>query len=144
MALALFWVKIILKKIFSLLKSSPVFAVWSIIIIGSFIYAFSNRHIELVLSMGALIIAVSFLIACPLLNSLKNYNVMPVLIKYSKSKYHNKNIIVRFCIKQALKNNIMLLLQFIRVQFCNQCDLFYCDNRTYIVVNIFINFIDVS
>jgi len=33
---------------------------------------------------------------------------MPVLIKYSKSKYHNKNIIVRFCIKQALKNNIML------------------------------------
>jgi len=108
MALALFWVKIILKKIFSLLKSSPVFAVWSIIIIGSFIYAFSNRHIELVLSIGALIIAVSFLIACPLLNSLKNYNVMPVLIKYSKSKYHNKNIIVRFCIKQALKNNIML------------------------------------
>jgi len=45
MELLLFWIKITVKRILNLFISSPLTIIWVMIIITSFIYAFTNRHI---------------------------------------------------------------------------------------------------
>ena len=109
MALIIFWIKIALRRIRSFFKTSPVTIIWAVIFIGSFIFAAVNRHIEIP-DTQTFILVLPLLVLSSLFNSLKNYHVMPVLIKYSKSKFPNKNIRIRFFIKQAFVNNILLLL----------------------------------
>lgn len=110
MNLIFFWVKIAVKRITALFNSSPVLIIWTMIIIGSFFYAIVNKHIEIALDMRTLFVVIPFLVLSSLLNSFKNYNLMPMLIVYSKSKLTNKNICSKFFIKQTLKNNILLLV----------------------------------
>jgi hypothetical protein len=110
MDLMRFWIKVIAKRMFNLFKSSPLLVIWIMIIIGAFIYAFSNRYIELNLDTRSIFIVISLLIIYSFLRSIKNYNVMPVLIIYSKSKLQNRYIYFRFFLKQAFLNNILLLI----------------------------------
>jgi hypothetical protein len=108
MALMLFWIKIGTRKIINSVKSSPFIIIWTIIIIGSFVYAYVNKYIVIMLDTRIIMI-IPFLVLISLFKSLKNYHIIPVLLKYSKSKLQNNYIIKIFFIKQAIKNNIQLL-----------------------------------
>jgi len=110
MVLWIFWVKIFFKRLFYLIKSSPALIVWLMIIIGAFVFAFTNNYINISMDIQTIIMVIMLLTLFSLLNSLKNYNVMPILIKYSKSRNNNKNIKIKFFIKQAVKNNMLLLV----------------------------------
>ncbi|GBU29479.1 hypothetical protein R84B8_03046 [Treponema sp. R8-4-B8] len=125
MKLFLFWVKIAIKRILSLFIDSPVTIIWVMIIIASFTYAFATRHI--VITRDILIITVLFLVIISLVKSLKEYNMMPFLIQYSKSKIHNKNIYFMFFIKQTFLNNILLI-------FFNIIALKFINNKKYITI----------
>jgi len=105
-----FWIKIALRRILVLLKSSPFIIIWAAIIIGSFVYALANKHISIILNSQIIAIIIPFLMLSSILNSFKIYNVIPELIKYSKSKYSNKSICVKYYIIKAVLNNVLLLL----------------------------------
>ena len=109
MALLLFWAKVASKRIINFTKTSPVSIIWAAVVICAFIYAFANNHIAVTIDIQTLIVIIPAFVIYSLFISSKNYHVMPVLIIHSKSKYHNKVIYVRFFIKQAVKNNILLL-----------------------------------
>lgn len=110
MTLLYFWIKIILKRMINLLKSSPVTIIWSLVIIGSLIYAFMNNHIELNLDTRTKIVIMLSLLLYSIFKSIKNYNVIPVLIKYSKSKFNNRSIKIRYFLKLAFLNNFLLFV----------------------------------
>jgi len=110
MELLLFWIKIAIKRIFNLFIDSPITIVWSLIIIFSFIYAFTDGYIVIMPYIQIIILIIPFLALVSLINSLKNYNVTPVLIQYSKSKSQNKNICIIYFIKQTFVNNIWLII----------------------------------
>ena len=107
--LMFFWIKITIKRILGLLKSSPLIIIWATLIIGSFVYAFANRHISINLNPQVIAIIIPFLVLSALLNSFKVYNVIPELIKYSKSKYSNTGICIKFYAIKAVLNNALLL-----------------------------------
>jgi len=110
MVLFLFWIRITIKRILKLFISSPMTIILSMIIIFSFIYAFTNRHIVIMPYIKIIVMIIPFLVSVALIKSLKNYNVMPVLIQYSKSNVQNNNIYINFFIKQAFINNILLFI----------------------------------
>jgi len=113
MALTLFWLKTGIKRTISLIKSSPLTIIWIMIITGSFIYSITNNYIKIVLD-SQIKITIAFLLALfSLLKSLKNYDIMPVLLKHSKSKLQNRHILRKFFIKQAFTNNILLIIFYI-------------------------------
>ena len=110
MILMLFWIKVITKRFLALLKTSPITIIWAMIIVAAFLFAIVNNHIDVKLDSRTMVLALAFFILASLINSLKNYDVMPVLTLYSKSNYRNKAICTRFFIKQAVKNNMLLLI----------------------------------
>jgi len=110
MALMLFWLKITLKRITNLFKSSPVMFIWLFIIIGAFIFAIINRHLIITPDISTLFYIVPFLVLFSIFASFKNYNLMPELILYSKSKNNNKKIIVEYFIKKVVFSNILLII----------------------------------
>jgi len=110
MFLMFFWIKIAIRRILTLFKSSPFIIIWAVIIIGSFIYALANKHISIILNSQVTAIIIPFLMLSSLLNSFKIYNVIPELIKYSKSKYSNTSICIKYYIIKAVLNNALLLL----------------------------------
>ena len=127
MVLLLFWIKITIKRILSLFISSPMTIIWGLIIIFSFIYAFTNRHIVIMPYMRIIVLIIPFLALVSLINALKDYNVMPILIQYSKSKIQNKNIYILFFIKQTFVNNLLLIIfDIIALKFL--------DNKKYIII----------
>jgi len=125
MGLLLFWIRIAIKRILNLFIDSPMTIIWVLIIIFSFFYAFTTKHI--VITRDILIIIVLFLVFISLVKSLKNYNVTPFLIQYSKSNIQNKNIYLIFFIKQTFVNNILLIIfNIIAFKFIN--------NKKYIII----------
>ena len=125
MGLFLFWIKIAIKRILNLLIDSPITIIWGLIIIFSFFYAFTTKNI--VITQDIQIITAPFLVLISLIKSLKNYNVMPVLMQYSKSNMQNKNIYFLFFIKQTFVNNILLIIfNIIVLRFIN--------NKKYIII----------
>jgi len=110
MALLFFWIKAAVKRILDLSKPYILFTLCAIIFIGAFIYAFINGHININLDIKTIYIIISLTILLSLVNSFKNYNLIPILIKYSKSKYQNKIIIKRYFLKRALVNNLLLII----------------------------------
>ncbi|MCL2242862.1 MAG: hypothetical protein FWC03_00140 [Treponema sp.] len=110
MILLFFWVKIAAKKFISLLKVSPVIIIFTVIFTGAFLYAFVNNHIVLNPDSWTLYLIILFFVLISVLNSLKRYNVTPVLLAYSKSKNSNKHICIMFFIKRALLNNLFLII----------------------------------
>jgi len=125
MGLFVFWIKIAIKRIFKLLISSPITIVWSIIIIFSFMYAFTNRDIVIMPYIRIIVIIIPFLALISLFKSLKNHNTMPVLIQYSKSKMQNKNIYVIYFLKQTFVNNLLLIIfDIITLKFLNNKEYF--------------------
>jgi hypothetical protein len=118
MGLLLFWIRITIKRILKLFIDSPMTIIWVMIIIFSFLYAFTTKNI--VITQDIQIIIVLFLVLVSLIKSLKKYNVMPILIQYSKSKIQNKNIYFMFFIKQTFMNNILLItFNVIALKFIN-------------------------
>jgi hypothetical protein len=125
MGLLLFWIKIAIKRILKLFIDSPMTIIWVLIIIFSFLYAFTTKHI--VITHDIQIIIVLFLVLISLIKSLKNYNVTLVLIQYSKSKIQNKNIYLKFFIKQTFVNNILLII-------FNIIAFRFIDNKKHIII----------
>ncbi len=118
MVLLLFWIRITIKRILKLFIDSPITIIWVMIIIFSFLYAFTTKNI--VITQDIQIIATLFLVFISLFKSLKNYNVMPVLIQYSKSRIQNRNIHFMLFIKQTFMNNILLIIfNVIALKFIN-------------------------
>jgi hypothetical protein len=110
MALLFFWIKVAIKRIFDFSKPYILFALCAIILIGAFIYAFINGHININLDIKTIYIILSLTVLFSLVNSFRNYNLTPLLIKYSKSKYRNTSIIKRYFLKRALINNLLLII----------------------------------
>jgi len=109
MALTVFWVKVILKRILGFFKSSPVTVICALLFIGSIIYAFASNNITIQIDSKRLVLVSSLLMVFSIFNSYKNHNVLLYLIKFSKSRYSNLTIYIRYFLLQALKNNILLL-----------------------------------
>ena len=105
-----FWIKIAIRRILALLKSSPFLIIWAVIILGSFVYALANNHISIILNSQVIAIIIPFLMLSSLLNSFRIYNATPELIKYSKSKYGNTAICVKYYAIKAVLNNALLIL----------------------------------
>jgi len=110
MALFLFWIKIFINRFLNLFKSSLVLIIWIAVVAGAFIFVAVNNYISLSLDEGILFITLPFLVIYALIKSLKNYNLMPLLVRYSKSNFNNSIIYASFFLKQALFNNILLIL----------------------------------
>jgi len=110
MALMFFWIKVAIKRILDLSKPYLLFTLCIFIFIGAFIYALINGHININLDIKTIYIIISLIILLSLVNLFRNYYLLPVLIKYSKSKYQNKIIIKRYFLKLALSNNLLLII----------------------------------
>jgi len=110
MALILFWIKIAIKRIIASVKSSPFTVVWIAIVIGAFVYGIANKYINVVFDAQTIIFITPVFLLFSLLKSFKNYNLMPLLILYSKSKYNNRIVYTRYFLKQAFLNNVLLII----------------------------------
>ena len=110
MALLLFWIKVAIKRILDISKPYLFFTLCIIILIGAFIYALISGHININLDIKTIYLIITLIILLSLVNLFRNYNLMPVLIRYSKSKYQNKIIIKRYLLKFVLVNNILLII----------------------------------
>jgi len=110
MNLLIFWIKAAIKRILNLSKPYLFMIFLVLIFVSSFIYAFMNGYISIILDIKTIYIIVSLMIIFSLFNSIKNYDILPYLIRYSKSSLQNKIICLRFFIKKALKNNLLLIL----------------------------------
>jgi len=93
-----------------MLRSSPVMMIWLVIVIGAFVYAASNNYITIFLDEKTFILIILFLILFAIINSFKNLNIIPLLIKFSKSKTSNRSIYTRFFIKKAFSVNVLLII----------------------------------
>jgi hypothetical protein len=103
-----FWLNIAVKRAIALLKQYPVVIMGIWVIIVSFIVA----GVDMILQMDTAkcITLLSLFTVISLIASLKQYNVTPVLLLYSKSSHTQKTIRVIFFVKKAFINNIPLLL----------------------------------
>jgi len=110
MALLFFWIRVAIKRILNLSKPYILFTFCAIIFIGAFVYAFITGHININLDLKTIYIIVSLMILLSLVYSFRNYNLIQILIKYSKSRYQNKTIIKRYLLRTAFVNNLFLIL----------------------------------
>jgi len=110
MTLLLFWIKILINRINNLFKSSPVIIIWAAVVIGAFIFAIANKYISISIDENTLFFIIPFLLLFPLISSFENNNLLPLLIRYSKSEYSNKIIYIKYFLKQAFIKNIFLII----------------------------------
>jgi len=108
MALVFFWLKIAAKRIVRLIKDYPVIIIGTVVILAAFFIA--RNHLKRYMDMRTEIIVLSFFAFVSLLLSLSNYRTMPTLMVYAKSGLRNKQIRLRFFLKQALAINALFLL----------------------------------
>ncbi|MDR1301841.1 MAG: hypothetical protein LBK43_05155 [Treponema sp.] len=113
MALLLFWIKVILKRILEFIKISPVTIIGGIIILSALIY--TNTNIQVTLNGSKFIITFSALIIIPIMMSLKEYSVLEKITFYAKSNYSNRLLRYIFFVKKSLLNNILMILFFILI-----------------------------
>ena len=104
----LFWAKILAKRAVDLIKQSPVIFIGMAVTILAFIVGGQYTSIEINIKTAVILLLITAVSS--IVSSLKNYHIMPVLAAYSKSNLKNKNIKIRFFIKQALKNNLFLIV----------------------------------
>ena len=108
MTLLIFWLKIFFKKVAGFFKQPPIIFIWLGLLVFAVIIARPNMDIKpnsQILIIFAAILAVSSILA-----SFKNYNLMHVLILYSKSSQTNKCITILYFIKQTIRNNLLLII----------------------------------
>jgi hypothetical protein len=113
MELSSFWIKVAIKRILGLSKPYFLVIICASIFIGAFLYAFINGYIAIKLDLKTIYLIVLLIVFLTLFISFKNYNLMPILLKYSKSKYTNRIIFMRYFIKEALVNNLLLIVFYI-------------------------------
>jgi hypothetical protein len=104
----LFWNKILAKRAVDLIKRSPAIFIGMIVII--FAYIIGRQNITIELNIKTTVILLFIFAVLSIITSLRNYNTIPVLIAHSKSNLQNKDIKIRFFIKQAVKNNVLLII----------------------------------
>jgi hypothetical protein len=108
MSLLLFLVKIAVSRIIYFVKHYTVIVIGAAVIILSFIVAkvdtVINLDTEKTIAIAAVLMSVSLVV------SLKNYNVTPMAIAFSKSGLMNKNIYRLFFINKSIVNNMTLFL----------------------------------
>jgi hypothetical protein len=104
----LFWARTAIRRFISLLKTSPVIIAGTIITIAAFIIA--KNDIEVILNTQRFVFALSFFVLVSLLLSFRNYRLMSLLVMYSGSRLRNRTILILFFARQALINNILLIL----------------------------------
>jgi len=110
MIILIFWIKVAIRRILDLSKPYLLITICALISIGSFIYAFINGYISIILDIKPIYVITSLIIFLSLIYSLKTYYLTPQLIKYSKSSFQNKIICIRFFFNKALINNLFLIL----------------------------------
>jgi hypothetical protein len=103
-----FWIKVTGKIINSFFRQYRLTIIGTIVIVFSLIIAGINTI--LYLDTIKCIVIVSLFTITSLIFSLKHYNLMPVLILYSKSNITYKIIRVIFFTKKTFRNNIPILL----------------------------------
>ena len=141
MALILFWGKIAVRRMIASVKSSPIMIVWIALVIGVFIYGFVNNYVNVAFDNRTIFFITPVLMFFSLLKSLKNHNLTPFLILYSKSKYNNKIIYTRYFLKQAFLNNVLLII------FCVVSYYSVIDKKYFIIIpgvtifSVFISFL---
>ena len=108
MGYLLFWARTAARRFVSLFKTSPVVVIGAAVFAAAFLAA--RNDIAVVLDTQRLAVALSFFVLVSLLLSLKNYRLMPLLIRYSKGALRNSSIRVLFFARRALVNNIPLIL----------------------------------
>jgi hypothetical protein len=108
MALMIFWIKIGLKRVLEAFKTRPFLMIWGIVFFAFVIYSIAISHIAS--DIQTAIMGMPFIMLYMLLFSLKRYNLIPTLLTYSKSKFSNNTIGVRFFIKKAIVSNISLFI----------------------------------
>jgi hypothetical protein len=113
MDLLFFWINVAKKRIFDFSKPYFLIVVCTVISIGSFIYALINGHNIIELDIKSIYIITAVIIFLSQINSFRNYPIMKYLIKYKKSKYKNKTIYLRYFIKRAFINNLLLTIFYI-------------------------------
>jgi len=110
MGLLFFWIKIAIKRLLDLSKPYLVVILCALMFIGAFIYAFINGHIVINFDIKTIYIILLLIIFLSLIISFKKYHLMQILIKYSKCKYQNRVIYMRYLLKQALINNSLPII----------------------------------
>jgi hypothetical protein len=106
--LVLFWIKIFAKCIVRLFKLSPVVVIGTAIILLAFIVGKQYARISLDNQKTILIIAVLFFASLPA--CARKYDTTHILTLYSKSNYSKIVIDTLFFVKQAVFNNIPLIV----------------------------------
>jgi len=117
MIVVLFWIKIIFNRFMILLRASPLIIVWIFIVAAAFVYAVYNRYLSISLDSLTLLIIIPLFLVFSILKSLKVYDLIPLFIKYSKSRLNNKIIAARFFVKQAFLNNLLLFIFSVIIYF---------------------------
>jgi hypothetical protein len=110
MALMFFWIKVGLKRVLEAFKARPAFVILFVLVIAAFVYAIVNKYIVAELDAQKLAIIMPIFILSPFFGSFMRYNLMPEFLKYSKSKFGNNTICVRFFVTKAIVNNLWLLI----------------------------------
>ncbi|GHV33498.1 hypothetical protein AGMMS4952_25420 [Spirochaetia bacterium] len=108
MALLLFWLKIAVKEIINLFKTSPIVIIGAMIIIFAFIVGGQDTVITVNQEIFIAIVSILFFIG--LVVSIKKYDTIPTLTLYAKSNNTNRRIYNTFFLKQSLINNAPLLV----------------------------------
>jgi hypothetical protein len=129
----LFWNKILAKRAIDLIKQSPAVFIGMIVIISVFIVGRQNITIEL--NTKTTVILLFIFAVLSIITSLRNYNTIPVLIAHSKSNLQNKDIKIKYFIKQSFINNLSLIF----FNFILFTRLIKIDN--YVVILVIIGFI---
>jgi hypothetical protein len=107
-ALALFWVKVAVRRIIALVKMSPVVVIGGSALIAAFVYTKTNVVIPL--SVGYFVMVMALLLLAGLIYSLKSINIPEKLIRYSKSAFSNHALRRTFFIQRAIASNVYTLV----------------------------------
>jgi hypothetical protein len=139
MALMVFWIKVGLKRLLETLKTSPALMVWGILFSAIVIYGISISQVAI--DIQTALMGMPFIMLFPLLSSLKRRNLMPTLLTYSKSKYSNNIIVVRYFIKEAIVSNIPLFISTIFLYYIITDKKYFLIILTVTIFTIFLSFL---
>jgi hypothetical protein len=106
--LALFWMKVAVRRIIALVKTAPFVVIGGTLSIVAFVYTKTNVAISLSIRYFVMIMALLFLAG--LIYSLKSMNIPDKLIRYSKSAFSNRALQRIFFIQRAIVSNVCTLV----------------------------------
>ena len=108
MNLVFFWIKIFIKRLINAIKEQPIIFIFPVILIAAIIIG--NVDIVIELNSRVIMIMLVSLVTLSIITSFKNYRTISSLILFSKSNKTNKYIKFRFFLRNAILNNIFLIL----------------------------------